>query len=95
MRRLSHEISTPRRCARFDAYEAKEKSNAEDELTAAILEIFQKSRKNYGTRKIKHELEKLGMIASRRRIGRIMKENGLVSNYTIAKQYDEKSEKVL
>jgi len=37
-------------------YEVKEKSNAEDELTAAILEIFQKSRKNYGTRKIKHEL---------------------------------------
>ncbi len=63
---------------------SKRKSNAEDELTAAILEIFQKSRKNYGTRKIKHELEKLGMIASRRRIGRIMKENGLVSNYTVA-----------
>ncbi|ASS89183.1 hypothetical protein A3Q35_17605 [Aeribacillus pallidus] len=37
-------------------YEVKEKRNAEDELTAAILEIFQKSRKNYGTRKIKHEL---------------------------------------
>jgi len=65
-------------------YEAKEKRNAEDKLTAAILEIFQKSRKNYGTRKIKHELEKLGMIASRRRICRIMKENGLVSNYTVA-----------
>lgn len=65
-------------------YEAKEQSNAEDELAAAILEIFRKSRQNYGTRKIKHELEKLGMIASRRRIGRIMKENGLVSNYTVA-----------
>jgi transposase InsO family protein len=66
-------------------YEAKEQSNAEDELTAAVLEIFRKSRQNYGTRKIKHELEKLGMIASRRRINRIMKENELlVSNYTVA-----------
>lgn len=44
----------------------QKKSNAKDELTSAILEIFQKSRKNYGTRTFKHELEKLGMIASRR-----------------------------
>lgn len=53
-------------------------------MTAAILEIFKNSRQNYGTRKIKYELKKLGIIASRRRIGRIMKENGLVSNYTVA-----------
>ncbi|GER71198.1 hypothetical protein BpJC7_25010 [Weizmannia acidilactici] len=65
-------------------YEAKEQDNSKDELTAAILDIFQKSRHNYGTRKIKHELKKLGIIVSRRRIGRIMKENGLVSNYTVA-----------
>ncbi|MEJ9152475.1 IS3 family transposase, partial [Bacillus smithii] len=65
-------------------YEAKEQVNKEDELTAAILEIFKKSRQNYGTRKIKYELKKLGIIASRRRIGTIMKENGLVSSYTVA-----------
>ena len=65
-------------------YEAKELSKQEDELTAAIIEIFHKSRQNYGTRKIKRELKKKNIIASRRRIGRIMNENGLVSKYTIA-----------
>ncbi|AIM15246.1 transposase [Bacillus sp. X1(2014)] len=64
-------------------YEAKEQSKSDDELTVTIIDIFHKSRQNYGTRKIKHELKKLGKIASRRRIGRIMKENGLVSNYTV------------
>jgi len=60
-------------------YEEKELSKVDKELTDAIIEIFHKSRQNYGTRKIKHELKKFGIIASRRRIGRIMKENGLVS----------------
>jgi putative transposase len=55
---------------------AKEQDHSEDELAAAILEIFQKSRHNDGTRKIKHELKKLGIITSRRRIGRIMKKAG-------------------
>jgi len=65
-------------------YEAKEPSKSENELTAAIINIFHKSRQNYGTRKIKHELKKLGIVSSRRRIGRVMKENGLVSKYTVA-----------
>ncbi len=65
-------------------YEAKEQSKSVDELTAAITDIFHKSRQNYGTSKIKHELKKLGIVSSRRRIGRIMKENGLVSKYTVA-----------
>lgn len=34
---------------------------------------FKESRNNYGTRKIKIELEKKGLTVSRRRIGRIMK----------------------
>lgn len=65
-------------------YEAKEQEKSEDELSAAIIEIFHKSRQNYGTRKIKVELKKQGLIVSRRRIGRIMKQNGLVSKYTVA-----------
>ncbi|AIM16732.1 transposase [Bacillus sp. X1(2014)] len=65
-------------------YEAKEQSKSEDELAFAIIDIFNKSRQNYGTRKIKHELKKLGIVASRRRIGRIIKKNGLVSKYTVA-----------
>ncbi|CAM3815616.1 hypothetical protein GCM10009865_51960 [Aeromicrobium ponti] len=65
-------------------YETKEQSKSEDELTATVIDIFHKSRQNYGTRKIKHELKKLGIVVSRRRIGRIMEENGVVSKYTVA-----------
>ena len=65
-------------------YEAKEQKKSADHLTTAIIDIFHKSRQNYGTRKIKKELKKLDMTVSRRHIGRIMKENGLVSKYTIA-----------
>lgn len=41
-----------------------------------------KNRKVFGTRKIKVELQKSGYKVSRRRIGRIMKEEALVSAYT-------------
>ena len=56
----------------------------ESELISNIMEIFENSRHNYGTRKIKKELENQGKQISRRRIGRIMKQEGLVSNYTTA-----------
>ncbi|MFC3746801.1 IS3 family transposase [Paenibacillus sp. GCM10012306] len=46
---------------------------------AAIVEIFRKNRKIYGTRKIKVKLQEQGLIVSRRRIWRILKEQGLVS----------------
>ncbi len=45
--------------------------------------IFKVSRNNYGTRKIKQELFKLGYQVSRRRIGIVMKKYGLVSQYTV------------
>lgn len=64
-------------------YEAKEKLS-EDNLRAEIREIFRQSRNNYGTRKIKVELYKKNLTVSRRRIGRIMKQEGLVSSYTVA-----------
>ena len=64
-------------------YEAKSKQD-ETQLVADIIEIFRRSRNNYGTRKIRNELRDLGQVVSRRRIGRIMKQEGLVSNYTIA-----------
>lgn len=63
-------------------YNRKDKvidSNLEDK----IIRIFKASRNNYGTRKIKQELIKLGDKVSRRRIGRIMKKYGLVSQYTV------------
>ena len=65
-------------------YEAKQSQDTVDELSPLVKEIFRESRQNYGTRKIKVELQKLGYVISRRRIGRIMKNQGLVSNYTIA-----------
>ena len=64
-------------------YESKAEETI-DEITPKVMEIFKASRNNYGARKIKVELEKAGYIVSRRKIGRIMKENGLVSNYTVA-----------
>ena len=64
-------------------YESQAKE-AKEEITPKVIETFKLSRNNYGTRKIKVEPEKLGYIVSRRRIGRIMKQNGLVSNYTVA-----------
>src|SRR5699024_10902731 len=65
----------------------KKESKASDEdskIEKHIIKIFHRSKDNYGTRKIKVELEKLGHQVSRRRIARIMKENALVSNYTVA-----------
>lgn len=63
-------------------YEAKQKTD-ESELVALIKKIFKESRNNYGTRKIKKELARLKLTISRRRIGRIMKQEGLVSSYTV------------
>lgn len=64
-------------------YESNAKISV-DEITPKVIEIFKASRNNYGTRKIKVELKKCGFLVSRRKIGRIMKINGLVSNYTVA-----------
>lgn len=71
-------------------YEAKEQAK-EEKITEAIVEIFNKNRKAYGTRKIKVKLQEQDFIVSRRRIGRIMKEQGLVSTYTIAQYKPHKS----
>ena len=70
-------------------YEVKAKTD-ETELTTSIVDIFTASRNNYGTRKIKVKLKERNIIASRRRIGRIMKQEGLVSNYTTAQFHPHK-----
>ena len=49
------------------------------------------SRSNYGTRKIKAELRRKGIVTSRRRISRIMKLEGLVSRYTVAQYRPQRS----
>ncbi|WP_446673383.1 IS3 family transposase [Paenibacillus wuxiensis] len=49
----------------------KQKQNQqEDDITAPIIEIFEKNRKAYGTIKFKAKLHERGLIVSRRRIGR-------------------------
>jgi len=71
-------------------YEAKEQPK-EEELVEAIVKIFHKNRKAYGTRKLKVKLREQGFTVSRRRIGRIMNEQGLVSTYTIAQYKPHKT----
>lgn len=48
------------------------------ELICKIKYIFQGGRSNYGTRPIRKELSRQGVIASRRRIARLMNEASLV-----------------
>lgn len=60
-----------------------EKQVAKADLEERFFKIFQWSRNNYGTRKIKKELTKQGLIVSRRRIGRVMKTLVISFNYTV------------
>jgi len=55
-------------------------------LENLIIKIFNASRKNYGTRKIRMELRKHDIYTSRRKIARIMAKHDLISRYTV-KQY--------
>lgn len=83
----THKYSVSAVCKFFNVsrsthyYESKSKKN-EIQLFTDIVEIFRRRRNNYGTRKIKQELKKMGKQVSRRRISRIMKQEVLVSNYT-------------
>ena len=52
-------------------------------LENAIIAVFRASRNNYGSRKIKVELQKQGILASRRKIREIMDKYRLVSSYTV------------
>lgn len=62
-----------------------EKPKQPDPLTPEVVLAYEANRRAYGARKIKAALERRGFCASRRRIGRIMRENGLVSAYSKAK----------
>lgn len=54
----------------------REKENAL--LMEMIKTLFQKGRRSYGTRRIKRKLAEQGKMISRRRIGRLMQQAGLV-----------------
>lgn len=55
----------------------------DSKLENRIIQIFKESKNNYGTRKIKAELENEETYVSRRKIGQIMNKYGLVSKYTV------------
>jgi transposase InsO family protein len=60
-------------------------------LENAVIREFYRSRENYGTRKLKIVLGRQGIVASRRRIGKIMKRYGLASKYTLRQKKRTKS----
>lgn len=67
-------------------YYKRKQRKTDSRLENEIIKIFKSSRNNYGSRKIKNELEKLNIISSLRKIRQVMKKYDLVSNYTV-KQY--------
>ena len=71
-------------------YKAKQKQD-QSVLVSAVTDIFRSSRNNYGTRKIKAQLRARDIIISRRRIAQIMRQAGLVSNYTSCKYRPHKT----
>jgi len=73
-------LEIPRSTYYYDATRAEK----EEPFTELVIQIFRENRNNYGARRIKAALRKKGHRLSRRRIRRIMKANGLVSNYTVA-----------
>ncbi|MDO0971498.1 IS3 family transposase [Staphylococcus haemolyticus] len=62
------------------------------ELENIIIDTFNSNRKSFETRKIKNELSKIGIIVSRRKIGRIMKKYNLISVYTKPKYKNHQKE---
>ena len=70
--------------ARSTNYYESKKEPENDSLTKEIIKVFKARRNNYGKRKNKIDLEKKNLMVSRRRIGRIMKVEGLVSSDTVA-----------
>ena len=53
-----------------------------DPIAADVVDAFVRGNREYGAPRIKRALERRGVVASRRRISRIMRENGLTSGYT-------------
>ena len=69
--------------ARSTLYYKESPRPVDIELEKAVVEEFGRSRNNYGTRKLKIVLKRRRFVASRRRIGKIMKKHTLISNYTL------------
>ncbi|CAM3742192.1 hypothetical protein ERUR111494_09170 [Erysipelothrix urinaevulpis] len=70
--------------SRSNYYSYKGDIEKVDPLVEKIKDNFRDNKKTYGTRRIKSALEHQGFQVSRRRIGRIMASEGLMSVYTKA-----------
>lgn len=78
--------------SRSHYYKYKEKLKNKDPMTDKVVNIFRDNKKTYGTRRIKAKLKEQGYIVSRRRIGRIMAKEALISVYTKAQYKVYKTE---
>ncbi|MDR1754575.1 MAG: IS3 family transposase [Eubacterium sp.] len=92
-----HKYSTAAMCKvlklpRSTFYYKEKPEILDTKLESAVCEEFKKSRNNYGARKLKVVLKRRGFNVSRRRIGKIMKRNGLISNYTLRRKNRKKSD---
>ncbi|MCP4053325.1 MAG: IS3 family transposase [Mesoflavibacter sp.] len=76
---------------RSSVYYRKSVQIIDSDLENEVIKVFKDNRKIYGTRKIKYKLLDYGIIASRRRIRRIMQKYGLESAYTKKKYKKEKT----
>ena len=70
--------------SRSGYYDWMERDNAPkvDELGLKVVEIFHKFKRRYGAIRIRNELKKDGIKASRKRIGKAMKKYNLVAKAT-------------
>lgn len=62
--------------SRANVYKYKDADMKLDPETDRVCRLFRDNRKGYGTRRLKASCQREGVILSRRRIGRIMRENG-------------------
>ena len=62
-----------------------EPERADDPIAGDVVRIYEDNRREYGAPKMKRSLAREGIVASRRRIKRIMNQKGLVSAYTCKK----------
>jgi putative transposase len=59
----------------------RKKGYKESEIDSFVVEVFKAHNGNYGCPRIKAEANKRGIIVSKRRIGKILKRNGLESKH--------------
>ena len=68
--------------SRSAVYYSHKEKKTDTELENMVIEFFNQSKENYGTRKIRESLKKKDKQVSKRKIARIMRKYSLVSNYT-------------